>query len=327
MHPAREAHAVEGGFDALSAFERLADDLVACRLALKGAILGQDAAVEQALIAAIAGGPVLVAGPPGTAKSRLADALSQVLGLTQGRVATSAATTPEGVFEAPLSELEARRSRPDYGPAFRQLAVFEDLDRAPAATVAALIERLDAPRGAARPLLRPWLVLATLGADARAFETWNESWPDRFLLRIETAAPDRESERALLLGLDEVAAVPRRLDPERLLLAQRLAVELPVGERVVQLILDLVRRCRPDEASAPALVKGSVLRGPGPRSGQALMRLCRARALLHGRPAPTEEDVRALAAPALRHRVLVYPVAGRDRVTPDDAVRAALDSL
>lgn len=331
MHPAREAQGAEvasdARFDALAAFELLAADLVACRRELKGAILGQDAAVEQALTAAVAGGHALVSGPPGTAKSRLADAVAVVLGLRQGRVRASAATTPAEAFEAPVSELEARRSRPDWGQAYRELVVFEDLDRAAPALVAALIERMDAPHLSARPLPRPWQVLATVGGDLRPLEAWNESWLDRFLLRIDTAAPDRESERAVLLVGERPPEVRQRLDVERLLLAQRLAVELPVGERVVQLILDLVRRCRPDEPSAPPVVRGAVLRGPGPRAGQALMRLARARALLDGRPSPSEADVRALAAPALRHRLLVYPAAAKDRITPDEVVRAVLATL
>jgi MoxR-like ATPase len=331
MHPAREAQgaevASETRFDALAAFELLSADLVACRRELKGAVLGQDAAVEQALAAAVAGGHALVSGPPGTAKSRLADAVAAVLGLRQGRVRASAATAPAEVFEAPVSELEARRSRPDLGPAYRDLAVFEDLDRAPLALVAALIERMDEPDRGPRPLPRPWQVLATVGGDLRLLDAWNESWLDRFLLRIDTAAPDRESERAVLLIGERPLEIRPRLDLERLRLAQRLAVELPVGERVVQLILDLVRRCRPDEPSAPPMVRGAVLRGPGPRAGQALMRLARARALLDGRPSPSEADVRALAAPALRHRLLVYPAAGRERLTADEVVAAVLGTL
>lgn len=327
MHPVREAYVTGGGFDALAAFDSLAIDLVACRAALKGAILGQDKAVEEALTAIVAGGHLLVSGPPGTAKSRLADAVAQVLGLSLGRVRCSAETTASAVFAAPLSELEARRSQPDYGPAYRQVAVFEDLDRAPTGVVAALAERFDAPEARPRPLPRPWHALATVGSDLRSLETWNESWQDRFLLRIETAAPDRENERVVLLAGETPLQTPPRLDVERLLLAQRLAVELPVGERVVQLILELVRRCRPDEPASPPIVRGAVLRGPGPRAGQALMRLARARALLHGRPAPTEDDVRAFAAPALRHRLLVYPASANERLAPDQVIEAVLADL
>src|SRR5262249_24319808 len=124
---------------------------------------------------------------------------------------------------------------------------------------------------------------------------------DRFMAQIDLGWPDRSGERRMLLETAHDAAlqVEPALTAQELIEAQRVAVELPVGEKVVEPILELVRRARPEDPSAPALVREAVARGPGPRAGQALMRLARAKALVDGRASPSQADVRALALPVL----------------------------
>lgn len=332
MQPAREVVPSARPEDVVAEFERLTAGLAAARRALRGVVFGQDAAVEQALTAVVAGGHVILSGAPGVAKSRLADALGAVLGVSVGRAQLTAATTPDGLFAPPLSDLEARRLRPDGGPAARTLLIAEDLDRASPAMVAAVIEAMDggAPiaGGARWTPPSPWHLVGSAGADLRGLEAWSESWIDRFLIRIDMGFPPRADERLVLIEGGRGAPVLNpALDADRLLRAQRLAVELPVGEDVVQTILELVRRCRPEEPAAPAMVRGVVLRGPGPRAGQALMRLVRARALVDGRPSPSRADVEAMAAPALRHRLAPYPAPEKDRVSADRIVAEVLAGL
>ncbi|MFW5641401.1 MAG: AAA family ATPase, partial [Roseicyclus sp.] len=132
-----------------------------------------------------------------------------------------------------------------------------------------------------------------------------EAQLDRFLVQIDVPYPDRETERGILIattGLEEGEAA-RVFDPDALMAAQRVVRQMPVGEAVVEAILDLVRACRPEGGEAPETVRDAVAWGPGPRAAQALMLTVRARALLDGRLAPSVEDVAALARPVLTHRM------------------------
>ncbi|MCB2159620.1 MAG: MoxR family ATPase, partial [Rhodobacteraceae bacterium] len=132
-----------------------------------------------------------------------------------------------------------------------------------------------------------------------------EAQLDRFLLQIDVDYPDRATERDILIATTgtEMAEAEPVFTSDDLIAAQTTVRRMPVGEKVVDLILDLVRACRPGEPEAGAAVSGSVAWGPGPRAAQALMLGVRARALLDGRLAPSPEDVLALARPVLSHRM------------------------
>jgi MoxR-like ATPase len=320
--------------DVIAAFERASAALGRARAGLRGVVFGQDAAVELALAAVVAGGHALVAGAPGVSKTRLIQALGRSLGLSVGRLAFSPDLTLEdlvGDGGEGRREVDASgRLRPRGGPVFRQLLLAETLDQAAPRVRAALIDALHdgiLHRGPnPHSLPRPFHVFATGGENAAA--DLSETEADRFLVQIDMGWPDRSGERRMLIETTDDAPldIARALDPADLLEAQRTAVELPVGEKVVQLILELVRRARPDDKSAPALVRESVLRGPGPRAGQALMRLARARALIDARPAPSQADVFSLALAVLKPRLALAP-AGRTGPTAETVVEALVRSL
>jgi MoxR-like ATPase len=160
--------------------------------------------------------------------------------------------------------------------------------------------------GQHRPLPAPFHVLATQNPiEQEGTYPLPEAQLDRFLVQIDVPYPDRETERGILIattGLEEGKAA-RVFDPEALIAAQRVVRQMPVGEAVVETILDLVRACRPEGGEAPEIVRDAVAWGPGPRAAQALMLTVRARALLDGRLAPSVEDVAALAKPVLTHRM------------------------
>jgi MoxR-like ATPase len=160
--------------------------------------------------------------------------------------------------------------------------------------------------GHAHPLPVPFHVLATQNPiEQEGTYPLPEAQLDRFLLQIDVHYPDRDTERAILLATtgasDEEAE--QVFTADELIAAQRLVRRMPVGEAVMELILDLVRAFRPGEPEAGELVNSSVGWGPGPRAAQALMLTVRARALLHGRLAPSAEDVVAMARPVLSHRM------------------------
>jgi MoxR-like ATPase len=186
----------------------------------------------------------------------------------------------------------------------------DEINRASPRTQSALLqamqERQVTVAGRNRPLPPPFHVLATQNPiEQEGTYPLPEAQLDRFLVQIEVPYPDRDTERAILLATtgteeEEAHAV---FTPSDLIDAQRMLRRMPVGEAVMEMILDLVRACRPDDASADDRVRESVAWGPGPRAAQALMLTVRARAMLQGRLAPDAGDVAALALPVLGHRM------------------------
>jgi MoxR-like ATPase len=156
-----------------------------------------------------------------------------------------------------------------------------------------------------------------------------EAQLDRFLLEIDVSYPDREAERDMLIATTgaETRGPSRVLDPDRLMRIQHLVRLMPVAEHVLNAILDVVRAARPGEPEADDFINQAVAWGPGPRAGQALMLWVRARALLHGRLAPSLDDVRALLRPVLRHRMAIGFSARADGVSLDDVLEKLAERI
>jgi len=156
-----------------------------------------------------------------------------------------------------------------------------------------------------------------------------EAQLDRFLLQINVRYPDRDTERDILLattGSNEAEA-QTVFSPEDLINAQALVRRMPVGEAVVDHILDLVRACRPEEADASDLIRETVSWGPGPRAAQSLMLMVRAKALLDGRLAPSLDDVAALAEPVLTHRMALSFAARAEGRVLNDVIAETLNHV
>lgn len=328
MQPVREAPN-----DMIAAFERASEGLSRARTALRGVVFGQDAAVALGLSVLVAGGHALVAGAPGVSKTRLVEALGLALGLSIGRLELHADSDLADLVQTQdqsRREGSDGRLRPQAGPVFRQLLLLERLDAAQPRVRQALVDAMQdgflSLGGSTHVLPRPFHLMAT-GADGLAGGL-DEAAADRFLVQIDLGWPDRDGERRVLLETAGEASlqVAAALSAQALIAAQRVAVELPVGEKVVETILEIVRRARPDDPSAPGLVKTAVARGPGPRAGQALMRLARARALVDGRPSPSQADVVSLALPVLKPRLALAP-AGRHGPTAEAVVEAIVRTL
>ncbi|RJL06096.1 MoxR family ATPase [Paracoccus aestuarii] len=311
----------------------LADRLAEARLSTERRFVGQHDVVEQVLAAILAGGHALLVGQPGLGKSMLVDTLSTVLGLDSQRIQF----TPD-LMPADILGSEVLDARPDgsrafrfiEGPVFTQLLMADEINRASPRTQSALLQAMQEREvtisGQHRPLGRPFHVLATQNPiEQEGTYPLPEAQLDRFLLQIEVGYPDRDTEREILVattGLED--AVPHAaFDAQGLIEAQRLIRRMPVGEAVVEAILDLVRAARPGAPEAAGFVADTLSWGPGPRAAQALMLVTRARAVLNGRFAPTLDDVAAMAAPVLRHR-MALTFAARARGETLDAVIARL---
>ncbi|WP_297617014.1 MoxR family ATPase [uncultured Roseicyclus sp.] len=300
--------------DALvSEIEALGAKLAQARHAIATRIIGQTEVVDLALGAMLSGGHALLMGLPGLGKTLLVDTLATVMGLSANRVQFTPDLMPADILGSEVLETGAdgaRAFRFIEGPVFCQLLMADEINRASPRTQSALLqamqEREVTVAGTHRALPRPFHVLATQNPiEQEGTYPLPEAQLDRFLVRIDVAYPDRATERGILLattGTHEARA-PAVFTAEALIAAQAVVRRMPVGEGVVELILDLVRACRPDGQEAPEIVRRTVAWGPGPRAAQAMMLAVRARALLDGRLAPSAEDVAALARPVLSHRM------------------------
>ncbi len=319
----------------VAATEALASRIVQVRSAIGRVIFGQNDVVDQTLITLLSGGHVLLVGVPGLGKSRLVETLGVVLGMATKRIQFTPDLMPADIVGSEvLDETEGRRVfRFVPGPVFCQLLMADEINRASPRTQSALLQAMQEQRvavgGTEHALPRPFHVLATQNPiEQEGTYPLPEAQLDRFLLEINVAYPDLQAERVMLLattGAHEARPVAA-MSTEDLLGAQALVRRLPVGERVVDAILGLVRGCRP-ETAGDDVVRRHVAWGPGPRAAQALMLATRARALLDGRLAPSVDDVAALARPVLRHRMALNFSARADGIMLTDVIDRLVGKL
>jgi MoxR-like ATPase len=310
------------------AAESTAASIRAARAAIGAVIFGQDEVVDRALITVLAGGHALLVGVPGLAKTKLVDTMGTVLGLEARRIQFTPDLMPSDILGAEVLEESAagkRSFRFIRGPIFAQLLLADEINRASPRTQSALLQAMQeyhvSVAGTRYDVPRPFHVLATENPiEQEGTYPLPEAQLDRFLMEIDVSYPAREAERKILFdttGVDETK--PRAaMSADDLTAAQRLVRRIPVGESVVEAILDLVRAARPG-ADADGLSK-LIAWGPGPRASQALMLAVRARALLDGRLAPSIDDVLALAEPVLKHRMALTFAARADGETIEGVV-------
>jgi MoxR-like ATPase len=313
--------------DLLGQIDQLEDKLARARTSIERRFIGQERVVELVLSALLCGGHGLLIGLPGLGKTRLVDTLSTVMGLNGRRIQFTPDLMPADILGSEVLETAADGSRAFRfieGPIFCQLLMADEINRASPRTQSALLQAMQEKSvtvaGEAHPLELPFHVLATQNPiEQEGTYPLPEAQLDRFLVQIDVPYPDRDTERNILLattGVSEETATQVFTGPE-LIDAQVLLRRMPVGEAVVETILDLVRACRPGDPTAPEPVRQHVGWGPGPRAAQALMLTVRARALLQGRLAPSAEDVAAMAEPVLTHRMaLTFSARARGESLP-----------
>ncbi|MFY0692461.1 MAG: MoxR family ATPase [Paracoccaceae bacterium] len=314
--------------DLVQDIEALGEQLAQARASIARKIVGQQEVVDLSLAALLSGGHALLMGLPGLGKTLLVDTLSTVMGLSANRVQFTPDLMPADILGSEVLETAddgTRSFRYIEGPIFAQLLMADEINRASPRTQSALLqamqERSVSIAGTDHPLPAPFHVLATQNPiEQEGTYPLPEAQLDRFLIQINVNYPDRETEREILLattGASEAAA-ETVFTPQELIAAQQLVRRMPVGDAVVEAILDLVRACRPGEEDATDLVRETVSWGPGPRAAQALMLTVRAKALLEGRLAPALDDVSAMAEPVLTHRMaLSFAARAEGRVLHD----------
>jgi MoxR-like ATPase len=303
-------------------------------------IVGQRSIITEILIAFLAGGHCLVRGVPGLAKTLLIKTLAQAVHLKFSRIQFTPDLMPSDILGTEVIEEDratgSRTIRFIHGPIFANIILADEINRTPPKTQSALLEAMQEYQvtigGVRYALERPLFVLATQNPiEQEGTYPLPEAQLDRFMLNIVIDYPSAAEERAILAQTttsDEprVSAVASGEQIER---ARVLVREIPAADNIVDYATRLVRASRPvgDGEAVPAFVRDWVRWGAGPRAGQALLLAGKARAVLDGRPAVSIDDVRAVARPVLRHRVLVNFQAEADGIDAEGVVTGLLDTV
>ncbi|UZD90571.1 AAA family ATPase [Cognatishimia activa] len=297
----------------LGEIETLGEKLGQAKAAITHRFIGQERVVDLTLASLLCGGHALLIGLPGLGKTRLVETLSTVMGLHGNRVQFTPDLMPADILGSEILE-KAKGGLKEFrfvpGPIFCQLLMADEINRASPRTQSALLQAMQEKKvtvaGEDRALDEPFHVLATQNPiEQEGTYPLPEAQLDRFLVQIDVPYPDRDTERDILLSTTGVVEeeLKQVFTAEELIAAQQLLRRMPVGESVMERILDLVRAFRPEDETASDQVKDVVAWGPGPRAAQAFMMMTRAWALLDGRLAPSADDVADLAAPVLSHRM------------------------
>ncbi len=278
-------------------------------------IVGQGSVIELVMIALLSKGHCLLMGVPGLAKTLLIRTLAQVLQLDFNRIQFTPDLMPSDITGTDVLEemTDGRRIfRFIRGPIFTQILLADEINRTPPKTQAALLQAMQEQRvtagGQTHPLQPPFFVLATQNpVEQEGTYPLPEAQLDRFMFEIGVNYPAFDEEVAIVAQTtsDYEPKLDKVLDSVQILAFQELVRRVPAAPYVVEYAVSLARASRPTDESAPDFVRSFVEWGAGPRASQYLILGARARALLRGRYAASIEDVRSLAEPVLRHRILV----------------------
>ncbi len=307
-------------------FDTTVQQFEAVRAQIAQTIIGQADVIDQVLITVLSGGHGLLIGVPGLGKTLLVKTTAQALGLLTSRVQCTPDLMPSDVTGTEIldtSQDGPRHFRFVKGPVFSQLLMIDEINRASPKTQSALLEAMQEKfvtvGGTTHALPTPFHVLATQNPiEQEGTYPLPEAQLDRFLMEISMTYPDKDAEYKMVLNTTRPQTQSNKpvLKNDDLQSAQQMIQSMPVGEKVANAMINLVRSARPDKNSSN-LVNENVLWAPGPRASQALMMATRARALLQGRTAPSVDDIIALAKPVLRHRMRLKPRARSEGITTD----------
>jgi MoxR-like ATPase len=323
--------------DDLLQAKKLRETFAKIRSQIGNVIVGQDKTIEQLLIAILAGGHCLLEGVPGLAKTLLVRSLAQAMDLQFHRIQFTPDLMPADITGTDIiqqSETGQRQLVFAKGPVFTQILLADEINRTPPKTQAALLEAMQEHAvtigGKTYKLSEPFFVLATQNPiEQEGTYPLPEAQRDRFLFQTIVDYPSREQEGEIIerttgSGLGSIEPVVTGPD---ILAFQRIVRLVPLPSHVKEFVLDVVRALRPKESDAPKWVPQWVQWGPGPRACQQIVVASKARALLHGRLHVSTEDIEALAAPVLRHRIVPSFSAQAEGIDADAIVVRLLKEL
>lgn len=278
-------------------------------------IVGQNDVIEQLVIAILAGGHCLLEGVPGLAKTAMIRSLSKCMDLSFRRIQFTPDLMPSDITGTDIIQEDPATGRRQFvfqrGPIFAQMILADEINRTPPKTQAALLEAMQEHSvtigGHTLRLEEPFFVLATQNPiEQEGTYPLPEAQRDRFIFLVKVDYPSREEEREIILRTTSNFGVELGgvINGDQIQKLQKVVRKVPIPDHVMDFILDLVRFTRPDTAGVPAFVKDLVEWGAGPRACQYFALTAKVRALLRGRMHVIIDDVEALAAPILRHRIV-----------------------
>ncbi len=322
--------------DDREAISRLKEAHEKIRAEIGKRIVGQDKVVEELLLAIFARGHCILEGVPGLAKTLLVSTLADSLSLSFNRIQFTPDLMPADITGTEvIQEDKATGSRTFkfmQGPVFANVILADEINRTPPKTQAALLEAMQERQvtvgGDRHPLPEPFFVLATQNPiEQEGTYPLPEAQQDRFMFKIKVTYPSWEEEREVVktTTADLETEMESVLDAEGMLACQHAVRRVPVADHVVDYAMRIVRQTRVGEANIPGFITENVSWGAGPRACQYLVLGGKARAALDGRNAVSCEDIRAVAAPVLRHRILTNFAAESAGITTDSIIERILD--
>ena len=305
---------------------------------LKKVIVGQDDVIEEILIALFAGGHCLITGVPGLAKTLLIKTVSDILQLKFKRIQFTPDLMPADVIGTEVVQRDTSTGRRTLnfvkGPIFANILLADEINRTPPKTQAALLEAMEEQQvttgGVTYQLDQPFFVLATQNPiELEGTYPLPEAQLDRFMFKILIDYLPEEQEIDVVNNTTRIIddAVANVLTGQDILDFQRIARQVPAADAVIRYAVTLVRASRPTAGNAPDFIKNWVSWGAGLRASQNLILGGKVRALLHGRYNVSYDDIRALAHPVLRHRILLNFHAEAERITMSRVIDRLLEAV
>jgi MoxR-like ATPase len=322
----------------LQAVESLSEAYGSLRAEIAKVIVGQAEVVEQLLIALLSNGHCLLVGVPGLAKTLLISTVARVLNLKFSRIQFTPDLMPSDITGTEILEEDhttgKRMFRFVKGPVFANIVLADEINRTPPKTQAALLQAMQehevTAAGETYHLEEPFFVLATQNPiEQEGTYPLPEAQLDRFMFNVFVGYPAESEENTIVKQTTSasVAALDKIMDADTIRAMQQLVRRVPVSDHVVGYSVGLVRATRPNENSSLPYIKDWVSWGAGPRASQFLVLGAKCRAILDGRPTPSVEDVRAVARPVLRHRIVTSFNAEADGVGTPDIITRLLDDV
>ncbi|MEX6690807.1 MoxR family ATPase [Danxiaibacter flavus] len=320
-----------------TSLQELLQKLTRLKKEIQKVIVGQDHIVEEILVSLLAGGHCLLEGVPGLAKTLLVRTMAQALHLSFRRVQFTPDLMPTDILGTEILEEDHATGKRFFkfnkGPLFANIILADEINRTPPKTQSALLEAMQEFEitygGKTYPLDRPFFILATQNPIEQAGTyPLPEAQLDRFLLYVKIGYPTAEEETAILSNTtgNKKAVVEAVLGAAEIQQLQSLVRDVNISDELVQYVANVIRATRPDTTEV-AYVKEWVRWGAGPRAGQALILTAKARALFKGRYSVTMDDIKAMAYPVLRHRILMNFKADAEGISSDNVTEKLLTTI
>lgn len=316
--------------------KELTDKLTLLKREIGKIIVGQEETIEHLIIALLAGGHALLEGVPGLAKTLLIKTISRAIDLDFNRIQFTPDLMPSDIVGTEILEEDHSTGKKFFkfnkGPIFANIILADEINRTPPKTQAALLEAMQefevTYSGKTYPMVRPFFILATQNPiEQSGTFPLPEAQQDRFLFYIKIGYPTEQEEISILKNTTgtKKEEIEKVISGAEIIKLQKMVREVPISDDLIAYVNRLVRATRP-ETTTDAFVKDWVSWGAGPRAGQAMILTAKARALQEGRLSVTLEDLKKVAFPVLRHRVIVNFRAESESITSDSVTSKLLEN-